>query len=515
MAKNPTAPGAPGASGASGAGADHLGGYPDDDMDEFENVDIKEALGLPDSLPPIRLSPASELVAQARSAPLPGQLAALAAWVGEDGREVTDDGELAPPDLAAAVGALGVEPGDLTYLWEYALAVDWLVFDEDDEDDEDEDDEDEDDEDEDEDYEDRVLPGETAADWAGTDEAVLDAWSATLAAVLGETLLVAGPDDDDDWDRLDLGDLDFTGQATALAILLFLARREGLSVADFTEVLWENASGDLPVEQAARARATWEQRYGDPARLLLGKLGDLRAVTVSGDIVRLTPLALAVLRDQLAEAGVEIPLLPPTAAELTGAQLLAMAEGIGDEEFEAEADAWVAAHGPDAAARELLQLAADGGPGERMLAVAAVTRIGAAAGPAWRDSLDVPEVRAYAKMTLAGAITGGPDGLDGRGGADLPPDLEPLPDDLAWVATDMLALACDDEFPDAGELAAAFGEAVPAGQEAALFDAMGRSGHPDVVDVLNHVGRYHPDKQIAKAARTAAHRAVSRRASHS
>src|SRR6516162_7333155 len=163
MAKNPTAPGAPGASGASGAGADHLGGYPDDDMDEFENVDIKEALGLPDSLPPIRLSPASELVAQARSAPLPGQLAALAAWVGEDGREVTDDGELAPPDLAAAVGALGVEPGDLTYLWEYALAVDWLVFDED-----------EDDEDEDEDYEDRVLPGETAADWAGTDEAVLD-----------------------------------------------------------------------------------------------------------------------------------------------------------------------------------------------------------------------------------------------------------------------------------------------------------------------------------------------------
>ena len=501
MAKNPTAPGA---SGASGAGADHLGGYPDDDMDEFENVDIKEALGLPDSLPPIRLSPASELVAQARSAPLTGQLAALAAWVGEDGREVTDDGELAPPDLAAAVGALGVEPGDLTYLWEYALAVDWLVFDED-----------EDDEDEDEDYEDRVLPGETAADWAGTDEAVLDAWSATLAAVLGETLLVAGPDDDDDWDRLDLGDLDFTGQATALAILLFLARWEGLSVADFTEVLWENASGDLPVEQAARARATWEQRYGDPARLLLGKLGDLRAVTVSGDIVRLTPLALAVLRDQLVEAGIEIPLLPLTAAELTGAQLLAMAEGIGDEEFEAEADAWVAAHGPDAAARELLQLAADGGPGERMLAVAAVTRIGAAAGPAWRDSLDVPEVRAYAKMTLAGAITGGPDGLDGRGGADLPPDLEPLPDDLAWVATDMLALACDDEFPDAGELAAAFREAVPAGQEAALFDAMGRSGHPDVVDVLNHVGRYHPDKQIAKAARTAAHRAVSRRASHS
>ena len=161
------------------------------------------------------------------------------------------------------------------------------------------------------------------------------------------------------------------------------------------------------------------------------------------------------------------------------------------------------------------QLAADGGPGERMLAVAAVTRIGAAAGPAWRDSLDGPEVRAYAKMALAGAIADGAGGLDGRGGADLPPDLQPLPDDLAWVATDMLALACDDDFPDADELAAAFREAVPAGQEAALFDAMGRGTHPDVVDVLNHVGKYHPDKQVAKAARTAAHRALSRRGSHS
>ena len=44
---------------------------------------------------------------------------------------------------------------------------------------------------------------------------------------------------------------------------------------------------------------------------------------------------------------------------------------------------------------------------------------------------------------------------------------------------------------------------------------MSRGTHPDVVDVLNHVGKYHPDKQVAKAARTAAHRAVSRQGSHS
>ena len=74
----------------------------------------------------------------------------------------------------------------------------------------------------------------------------------------------------------------------------------------------------------------------------------------------------------------DIPLLPQTAAELSGAELLAMAAGVGDAEWEAEADAWITARGTGPAARELLELAAEADPGERMLAVAAATRIGAA-----------------------------------------------------------------------------------------------------------------------------------------
>ena len=53
-----------------------------DDDPDAGTVDIKEALGLPDALPPIRLPSTAELAAQARSAPLPGRLAALAAWAG-------------------------------------------------------------------------------------------------------------------------------------------------------------------------------------------------------------------------------------------------------------------------------------------------------------------------------------------------------------------------------------------------------------------------------------------------
>jgi hypothetical protein len=477
---------------------DHVNSHGVADDFEYEDVDIKEALGLPDALPPIRLLPLPELAAEARRAPLMAQLAALAAWVGKDGKEVDSTGDLTPEDQAEVVAALGVTPEDFDFLWEYALGVEWLLFDPDDED--------------------RVLQGETADDWAsGDDELVFAAWSSTMAAVLGETLELYGPepdfDDESDDDEGDDEDFNFTGQGMAIAILLFLARREGLTGEEFTEVLWENAAGgDIDEDdeelsdELAEARERWEEEYGDPARLLLDKLHTVLAITEDDDVIRLTPLALAALHEQLVEAGVDIPLLPPTAAELTGGELLAMAEGVTDAEFEAEAQAWVESRGDDPAARELLELAAEGHPGERMLAVAVVTAIGAPAEAALRESLAIEPLKGYAKVALLSLA--GVDDISGAG--DVPSELELGPDDLAWIATDLLALACDDEYPDPDDLAVSFREAVPVGQEVPLFDAMARSAHPDAEDVLNHLGRHHPDKQVSKAARTAAHKAASR-----
>jgi hypothetical protein len=490
-------------SGSLGTGADGFGG---DDLDylDYADIDIKEALGLPDELPPIRLLPLPELAARARRAPIPAQLAALAAWVGKDGREVDEDGDLTPEELTVALRDLGTEPEEFAFLWEYALAVEWLVFEGADED--------------------RVAPGETAGDWASEDdERVFAAWSSTLAAVLSETLAFYGPesdldedaeDDAEDDEEGDEDEFDFTGQGMAIAILLFLARREGLSTDEFAEVLWENAAGvhdddDEDVhEDVELARERWEADFGDPAALLLAKMRQMDAIIETDDVIRLSPLALAALHEQLVEAGVEIPLLPQTAAELSGSELLAMAEGISDAEFEAEADAWTAARGSDAAARDLLELAAQGDPGQRMLAVAAVTRIGPPAEAALRDSLTVPAVRGYAKVALISL--GGIDvAIDPD--ATIPPELELAPDDLAWVATDLLALACDDEYPDPDDLAVSFREAVPLGQEPELFETMARGTHPDAEAVLVHLGKYHPDKNVAKAARTAAHKAASRR----
>jgi len=43
----------------------------------------------------------------------------------------------------------------------------------------------------------------------------------------------------------------------------------------------------------------------------------------------------------------------------------------------------------------------------------------------------------------------------------LPLVLEPDPDDMAWLATDLVAMACGTDEPDPDKIATGFAEAVP------------------------------------------------------
>ncbi len=86
----------------------------------------------------------------------------------------------------------------------------------------------------------------------------------------------------------------------------------------------------------------------------------------------------------------------------------------------------------------------------------------------------------------------------------LPLVLDPDPHDLTWLTTDLLALACGDEDPDPRQIATQFREAVPRDQESWILDLMSRSSHPQVAQVLTVLGRYHPDRRVAKDARRAA-----------
>ena len=455
-------------------------------------ADIKDGYGLPDSLPPLRLPSDADLARQARAIPLVGELAALARWLGADGRPV--DGEALREDARdEALTALGISPEHLRVLWKYALAVGWAWVED----------------------ERRALPGEMADIWAsGDDEDVLDAWASAFTAVLSEAICAAagteGPKD-----------TDVHVPGAAIALVLFLSRREGLFREEARALVLDAMTGQLPPDRAERAWHDWVSAHGDPADVLLGQLAEVGAVTLpptDDGTIRCTPLALREMRHQLIGEGVEIPLLPATAAELSAGQLLAMAEGVPAEEFEAEADAWLKAH--DSAT--LLGLAADADPARRLTAVTVVTRAGRAAEQAWKDTIDVPALRPYAKVALASLALGitpatptASSGLtllpESVPAGALSPELRPLPDDLAWLATDVVSLACCDDDTDPREIASALARAVPAGQEAIALDQLWRGPHPDAERVLIHLGRFHPDQQIATEARRAAIKAAARR----
>ncbi len=464
--------------------------------DDGEGINFKDAFGLPDQLPPMRLPAEAELAGMARGAPMIGQLQALTAWLGT-GRAVTENAELAGDDAAEAAAALDLGAADppavgrmrdvprLDYLWRLALDAGFIELVED---------------------EAHAIPGEVAQAWAGgDDDEVLDIWEMMFALVMGTLDVVAS------LDPRRSGDLDFLGQGATLAVMLFLARPDGLPVAEVSEVIRSAAVDELAPARVEKIWQSWVRAHGDPARLLLDQMVAVGAVRISdsedGDVARLTPLGLAAMRTQFANSEVEVPLLPP-AEEMTAADLIAMAEGASEEEFQAETAAWLTYRTPESAARELLSVAVESDPASRVLAVAVVTELGAPAEPAWRDVLGQRELRGYAKATLATLA-----GCDPA--AAVPSELELADDDLAWVLTDTLvADGWDDLDDEAGyepvALAERLGEAIPAGRELAAFEMMARVPHPDAASVLTVIGRYHPDKKIAKAARKSAYKAASR-----
>jgi hypothetical protein len=464
----------------------HLAGVEDDEDDDF--VDLKEAFGLPDQMAPVRLPEPGELVALARRAPLMAQLRKLAWWLGA-GRAVTEDEELASGDAAEAAAELGIDVARLPYLWWMALDAVFIDLDED---------------------QTNAIPGESAHAWdEGDSGEVLDIWEMVFALVIGDTLDAAAALDPDRSEGLE-----FSGHGAALAVTLFLARPDGLPVAEVSEVIRAAATDELPPAQAEEAWQSWVREHGDPAGLLLDLMAEHHAIQIAdtedGPVARLTPLGLAAVREQLVESGVEIPLLPD-AEHMTAAQLISMAASASEEEFTAETAAWLSYRTAEPAARELLAVAAASDPASRILAVGVVvTEIGALAEPVWREALGQIELRAYANAALA-ALAGGDPAV-----ASLP-GLEPDDHDLAWMITDALAAeGWDDQGDDPSRgpdaLTRRLAEAVPAGQELAVFELMARVPHPDAADVLTAIGKHHPDKKVAKLARKSAYKAATRQA---
>jgi hypothetical protein len=212
-------------------------------------------------------------------------------------------------------------------------------------------------------------------------------------------------------------------------------------------------------------------------------------------VVRLTPLGVYGVRERLLAAGTRAPLAGELADRPAEALLEALA-GYPGRSARTEAESWLRHRKPEEAARELLAAAGGDDPGaprRRLAAQQTLSLLDDAAEPALREVLDDRRLGGLARVWLSE-----------RGAADVPPPDEAM---VFWLTMDTLAAQLDaDEDP------ALLQELVSglAAQHDGFFAAAWRVDHPATAEVLEAVGRLHPDRRLAKEARKAAFRARSR-----
>jgi hypothetical protein len=404
-------------------------------------------------LPAVRTPPIAELADQARECRRLRLVRRLAQWTGD--RRITKSGQLTLADARLAVQELGL-PGDQGP---------------------------------------GVAKARSAADFTELDEL----WRSAVELELLSTHLgraTPGPGlaelarDDDNRSVLDIWAELFDHEVDEVFWSDELARATvPLLVKIYVEPV-------LPIGElvaGAAASGAGAGRLEVPVRRLLGRLNELGATTSDGDSVRVTGLGQFGLSGWFETIGVGAPTITDLGdADPIDIMDLAMTEdGAGRESLISE---WIKAKGPERAADELVELASVGSSADRNAAFGLLERIGDSAQDAVRDGLDHPAVHAYATSWLRSRGLAGPD---------------PTPADSHWLFIDLMnAHLGDDE--EAQRIAVTDMARGADSGSAAVMAGLSDCTHPQTVDVLEAMARYHPDPAAAKAARKAAMQARSR-----
>ncbi|CCK30969.1 hypothetical protein BN159_6590 [Streptomyces davaonensis JCM 4913] len=467
-------------------------------------------------LPPVRLHPEAELARDALSTPLLARAARLARWAGPDTR-VDAGGGLAEEQLPAAAELLGLTgddaAADASEAWR--VAVDSGLVEITDED------------------EGTVAAGEDLALLTGgSPHDVLAVWLSALETVLADASV---PDLDDlvgavnleDGGEIDFSQLDWDPEAEAEFLDEVLGNLYLLTVS-------EDGPGEAPVPLPALAASVIvPSDMGEPTNDVLEQVSDAmmrlddqfrmlepvglvayqpvdEALMADADeepaapvddtdvsrygMVRLTPLGLYGLRARLLEAGFSAPAVGDLADK--GADALLDGTAVFPPgAAQAETEQWLTRREVLPAARELLAAArgADSGaPLRRLRCQQALSLVGVEAEPALREVLDDPELGGLARVWLTE-----------RGAADVPVPSEAM---VFWLTIDTVAaqLAAEGNSEELRALVEGLAQ-----QHSGFFAAVWRVDHPATAEVLEAMGRLHPDKRIAKEARKAAFKARS------
>jgi hypothetical protein len=466
------------------------------------------------TLPPARLRPEAELARDALSAPVLARAARLARWA-DAGTRVDAGGGLVEEQLPAAAEQLGLSGDDAAaYASEaWRIAVDTGLLEITDEE------------------AGTVAAGEDLALLTGgSPQDVLAVWLTALEAVLADASV---PDLDDLVDAMaeggevDLSSLDWDPDAESEFLDGVLGNLYLLTVG-------EDGPGDAPVPLPALAASMIvPSDMGEPSNEVLEQVSDAmmrlddqfrllepiglveyqpvdEALMADADeepaapvdeadvtrygMVRLTPLGLYGLRARLLDAGFEAPAV----GDLTDKGADALLDGTAPfppAAAHAETELWLAGRSPLDAARELLAAARGsdtGAPLRRLRCQQALSLVGAEAEPALREVLDDAELGGLARVWLTE-----------HGARDVP---APSQDMVFWLTIDTVAaqLAAEGNSEELRALVEGL-----ARQHSGFFDTVWRVEHPATPDVLEAMGRLHPDKKIAKEARKAAFKARS------
>ncbi|MFH8725875.1 hypothetical protein [Streptomyces termitum] len=472
------------------------------------------------TLPPVRLLPDAELARDALSAPLLAHAVRLARWAGPDTR-VGTGGELVDEQLPEAVRHLGLDDDEDAEYWAgdaWRLAVDTGLVDVEDGPDDD-------------------TPGTAAPGAAlatvsgGSPREVLALWLDAFDAVFSDAVAPLLDDIEpllDEDGGLDLDAVDWDPEAEAEFLEGVLGNLYLLTVS-------EGGAGDGPVplpalaasmvvpddmgeptddvlEQVSDAMMRLDEQFRllEPIGLvayrpvdeaLMAEEGEEPAPPVDDEdvsrygMVRLTPLGLYAIRTRMLEAGVDAPAVGDLADKGADALLTALT-GYPGPAARAETEGWLAGREPVPAAAELLA-AARGldpeAPLRRLHCQQALALVGAEAEPVVRAVLDDAELGGLARVWLAE-----------RGASDVPPPPESM---IFWLAVDTIAAQLDvagdlEELRDLVENLTS--------SHTGFLESAWRVEHPATADVLDAVGRLHPDRTAAKEARKAAFKARSR-----
>ncbi|MEW2073486.1 hypothetical protein ACFZAG_33290 [Streptomyces sp. NPDC012403] len=469
-------------------------------------------------LPPARLRPEAELARDALSTPVLSRAARLARWAGPDTR-VDAGGGLVDEQVPAAAAELGLTgedaAADAGEAWRVAVDAGLVeVADEE---------------------EGTVAAGAgLALLTGGSPQDVLGVWLTALETVLGDASvpdlggLVDAIAEGEGSGELDLDALDWDPEAEAEFLdgvlgnlYLLTVGGEGVEGA-MVPLPGLAASVIVPDDMAEPTNDVLEQvsdammRLDDQFRMLepvglveyrpvdealMADTDEEPAAAPVDDtdvsrygMVRLTPLGLYGLRARLLEAGFEAPAV----GDLVDKGADALLDGTAvfpPAAAHAETEQWLARREPLASARELLAAARgadEGAPLRRLRCQQALSLVGASAEPALREVLDDPELGGLARVWLAE-----------HGAADVPPPSEAL---IFWLTIDTVAaqLAAEGNSEELRSLVEGL-----ARQHSGFFDTAWRVEHPATADVLEAMGRLHPDKRIAKEARKAAFKARS------